>query len=61
VTVAFTRLYGVLFGAVLLVARKLRRSDAPRQGALDFDLTVGAVLLVGVGFPLYGLVRILFG
>ena len=61
VTIFFTLLYGLLLGAVLLLARKLRRQGAPRQGALDFYLTVGAALLVGVGLPLYGLVRVLIG
>jgi hypothetical protein len=61
VTVFLTLLYGLLLGAVLLVARKLRRSGAPRHEALDFYLAVGAVLLIGVGVPLYGLVRTLLG
>jgi uncharacterized membrane protein len=59
VTLFFTLLYGLLFGAVLRAVGKLRRLDNPRHGVLGSYLTVGIVLLVGV--PLYGLVRTLFG
>jgi uncharacterized membrane protein len=61
VTLSFTLLYGLLLGAALLVVGKVRRLDNPRQGVLGSYLTVGIVLLVGVGVPFVGRVRTLLG